>query len=218
MKVNTDAVLLGAWIVINKPNRILDIGTGSGIIAVMLAQRSTEMIDAIDIHEPSFNDASINFENCPWKERMQLYNLSFSDYLPVCTQKYDLVVSNPPFHNKSLKSTSEQVNISKHTTSLTHEELIFGVKKILNPAGRLFVILSYSEYQNFKQLSEHNGLHCQQECFVIPKTGKPANRVMIEFGWQLPVEIQISKITIRHSNGNYQESYMELTKDFYLNF
>ena len=218
MKVSTDAVLLGAWAEIRNSKRILDIGTGSGIIAIMLAQRSTAQVDAIDIHLPSCKDADMNFENCPWNERLHLYNLSFSDFLNARKNKYDLIVSNPPYHNRSLKSPSDKVNLSRHTISLSHEELIMGIKKILHPDGIFCIILPFSEFQNFKQLSINEGLFCLHECFVLPKTNKPVNRVLIEFGLLHPSEIQRSEITIRNSVGDYHESYKELTKDFYLHF
>ncbi len=218
MKVSTDAVLLGAWAEVGNVNRILDIGTGSGIIAVALAQRSTARIDAIDIHAPSCEDAGLNFSNCQWKERLKLYQLPFSDFIIQNEPEYDLVVCNPPYHSKSLKSPSENVNISRHTTTLSHKELVNGTKTILRPGGRFCVILPLTERQNFKQIAMDIGLHCRHECEVFPKTSKPANRVMIEFGLMRPSDIRTSQITIRNSSGTYNLSYIELTKDYYLNF
>jgi tRNA1Val (adenine37-N6)-methyltransferase len=218
MKLSTDAVLLGAWAETGNSKRILDIGTGSGIIAIMLAQRSPAQITAIDIHSASCEDAALNFTNCHWKERLQLHNLSFSDFVNDCSEKYDLIVSNPPFHNKSLKSPSEKVNLSKHTTALTHEELITGVKKILLPEGRFCIIQPNSELQNFRQLAFNEGFFIRHECFVYPKKGKPANRMLIELVRFCPEEIRKSEITIRNSIGDFHESYIEMTKDFYLHF
>jgi len=218
LKVGTDAVLLGAWADPHNSNRILDIGTGSGIIALMLAQRSLAEIEAIDIDRPSFKDATVNFKNSPWKDRLFSKNLSFTEFLNEGEKNYDLIVSNPPFHNRSLQSSSLKGNISKHTTSLTHEELATGVRKILKPTGKFCIILPFSEYQNFKQLAAFQVLYVGQECFVIPKIGKPANRILIEFRLQHSPELKTSEITIRNSAGNYHKSYIELTKDFYLNF
>ena len=218
MKVNTDAVLLGSWSQIKTAKHILDIGTGSGIIAIMLTQRSKARVDALDIHSASCKDAAKNIENCPWRDRLNIYNLSFSDFLSVYKKKYDLVVSNPPFHNNSLKSPSEKVNLAKHTTVFMLSELIIGVKKILNPSGRFCIILPYSEYQNFKQLAGKEGLFSLTECIVLPKSDKPANRVLIEFGLKPPVNIKWSEIIIRESSKVYHESYINLTKDFYLHF
>jgi len=218
MKVSTDAVLLGAWTEIRNSEHILDVGTGSGIIALMLAQRSTAQVEAIDIHQPSCNDADLNFENCPWNERLHLYNLAFSDFIKECKTKYDLIVSNPPYHNRSLKSPSDKVNLSRHTISLSHEELLMGIKKILQPDGRFCIILPFSEFQNFKQQATFEGLYSLHECVVFPKTSKPANRMLLEFGLLRPLEIRRSEITIRNSVGDYNESYKELTKDFYLHF
>lgn len=218
MKVSTDAVLLGAWTEIRNSEHILDIGTGSGIIALMLAQRSIAQVEAIDIHLPSCEDAEMNFKNCPWNERLHLCNLSFSDFLKASKTKYDLIVSNPPYYNRSLKSPSDKVNLSRHTISLSHEELLMGIKKLLQPDGIFCIILPFSEFQNFKQLATFEGLYSLHECVVFPNTSKPANRMLIEFGLFRPSEIRRSEITIRNSVGDYNESYKELTKDFYLHF
>jgi tRNA1Val (adenine37-N6)-methyltransferase len=218
MKVSTDAVLLGAWADVSSSNHVLDIGTGSGIIAIMLAQRSEARIDAIDIHGPSCDDADLNFSNCIWHERLELYRMSLSDFLINCNSGYDLVVCNPPYHSKSLKSPSENVNISRHTTTLTHGELVKGVKSILQPYGRFCVILSPSEIQNFIQLAKNHGLFCKLECRIFPKPDKPLNRVMLEFSMFPETKINSSQIILRDSTGAYHLSYMELTSHFYLNF
>jgi tRNA1Val (adenine37-N6)-methyltransferase len=218
MKLSTDAVLLGAWAEIGNSTKILDVGTGSGIIALMLAQRSRAHIYTIDLHAPSIEDADLNFKKSPWKERLQLNHSSFSDFINVCENKYDLIVSNPPYHSKSLKSPIDIVNLARHTTRLSHGELITGIKKILHLTGRFCVILPSPEIENFQQLAAIEGFWCLHACKVFPKTGKPANRILLEFGFQKPKEIIVTEIFIRNSTGEYHETYIGLTKEFYLNF
>jgi len=218
MKVGTDATLLGAWADIKNVERIFDIGTGSGVIAVMLAQRSNAQIDAIDIHEPSCRDAGLNFRSCSWSNRLHCFHSSLENFINITGKKYDLIVSNPPFHRNSLKSPLDDVNLARHETSLTHKELVSGVKRLLSPTGRFCLILPFSEYPHFSELSSAEGLHCQKESLVIPKTGKPANRVLIEFGFHKPAMATRSTITVRNSSGGFHEEYIHLTKDFYLHF
>jgi tRNA1Val (adenine37-N6)-methyltransferase len=218
MKVGTDATLLGAWAEIKNAVRILDIGTGSGVIAVMLAQRSNAQIDAIDIHEPSCKDAGLNFRRCSWSSRLHCFHSSFENFINTTVKKYDLIVSNPPFHRNSLKSPMDDVNLARHETSLTHKELVSGVKRLLSSSGRFCLILPFSEYQHFIDLSSACGLHCQKESFVIPKAGKPVNRVLVDFGFQKPALATRSYITVRNSSGGFHEEYIYLTKDFYLHF
>ena len=218
MKVGTDAVLLGCWVNIEISNHILDIGTGSGIIAMILAQRCNGFIDAVELDNGSFEDAKFNFENCPWSERLKVYNLPFSEFITNTKSKYDLVVCNPPYYNNCLKSPSEKVNVSRHTTSLTHNELIDGTKELLKSSGKLSVILPTSEFQAFVDLAAIHQLFCTRKCIIFPKPDKPCNRVLAEFGLQRPVNIESSEITIRDRNEKYHHDYITLTKAFYINF
>jgi tRNA1Val (adenine37-N6)-methyltransferase len=218
MKVSTDAVLLGAWTKPDHANKILDVGTGSGIIALMLAQHSNAQIDAIDIHEPSLSDAEVNFKNSKWVNKLNLYQSSFNDFINACDREYDLIVSNPPYYNNCLQSPHEETNLARHTSNLNHRELISGIKKILSREGRFTVILPVSESQNFKDLASSEGFRCKQECLVFPNANKPANRVLFEFGSDKPEKDSTSSLYIRNSEKLYHPSYIELTKDFYLNF
>lgn len=218
MKVSTDAVLLGSWVNINYPQAILDVGSGSGIIALMIAQRSTGLIDAIEIDKDSAEDSKFNFENSPWSERLKVINLPFSKFTANTSAKYDLIVCNPPFFNNCLKSPSEKVNIARHTTSLSHAELIIGSKKLLNPSGKLSTILPASEFQAFLEIALLHQFFCTRKCLVFPKLGKPHHRLLAEFGFQKPDNVESSEIIIRESDEKYHQDYIDLTKDFYINF
>lgn len=218
MKVSTDAVLLGSWVNINYPQAILDVGSGSGIIAMMIAQRSTGLIDAIEIDKDSAEDSKFNFETCPWSERLKVFNLPFSKFIANAPARYDLIVCNPPFFNNCLKSPSAKVNISRHTISLSHTELIAGSKKLLTPTGKLNIILPGSEFQAFLELATLHEFSCSRKCLVFPKPKKPHHRVLAEFGFQKPDNIESSEIIIRESDEKYHQDYIDLTKDFYINF
>lgn len=218
MKVNTDGVLLGAWTGTEKLKKILDVGTGSGLIAIMLAQRSEAEIDAIDIHEPSCEDAKANFAESPWKNRLHIFHQSLSDFAKVCDKKYDLVVSNPPFHANSLKSPYQGKNLSKHTINMAHKDLIKDSIHVLNQSGRLSIILPSSEYLRFSEDARTQGLHCTRECRVLSKPGKNPIRIMMEFEFKKTLTTLVSELIIRNHGGDYHEDYKILTKDFYLRF
>jgi tRNA1Val (adenine37-N6)-methyltransferase len=218
MKVNTDGVLLGAWTRVEHAKGILDVGTGSGLIAIMLAQRSATEIDAIDIHEPSCEDAKTNFSASPWKNRLHIFHQSLHDFSKTCGKKYDLIVSNPPFHNNSLKSPYQGKNLSKHTINMAHKDLIRDSIHILSQSGRLSIILPATEYLRFSEDARTQGLHCTRECRVLSKPGKKPVRMMMEFEFQKTLPAMVSELIIRNTGGDYHEDYKMLTKDFYLHF
>jgi tRNA1Val (adenine37-N6)-methyltransferase len=217
MKVGTDAVLLGTLTDVRKALNILDIGTGSGVIAIMLAQRSNAHIDAIDIHQPSCEDALVNFKNSPWPGRLNIHHSSLADFVKATKTKYDLIVSNPPFFDKGLKSPSEEKNIAKHSGTLSFGNLLEGVKYLLDPIGYFSLILPYSERNNFISIALSHNLFLNREIPILPKAKKPANRMVLEFSNLKPEKIHYSELPIRDSSGSFHEKYVLLTNDFYLN-
>jgi tRNA1Val (adenine37-N6)-methyltransferase len=215
LKVGTDAVLLGAITDCSFAKDILDIGTGSGIIALMLAQRSQAKIDAIEIDEKSFLAAKQNFLNSPWPERLSAIHDSFQ-YLCIKTSKtYDLIVSNPPFFSNSFKPSSESKQISKHNVSLDFKELVSGVAKLLNQKGKFNLIIPYSEKENFIQIAKTYGLHLNSILNIFPKAIKEPNRAILEFGYNKPPQTKSSSIVLRYPDNSYSEEYREFTKDFH---
>lgn len=218
MKVGTDAVLLGAW---NNPrnyNSILDIGTGSGIIALMMAQKSFAKIDAIDIDFNSVQDAIINFKNSPWSENLVAIHSSLSDYIKQSENKYDLILSNPPFFNNSLKSSSDRKNLSKHTSTLSHKDLLLGVRNLISINGKFAVIIPYDQMKSFFNIALIEGLYCYKKLIIYPTPNKPANRIIMEFSLKKENQIMEEELIIRDASGKFSEQYKTLTKDFYINF
>ncbi len=215
MKIGTDAVLLGASVNCAKKENILDIGTGSGVIALMLAQRSEAKITGLDIHRQSIEDAKLNFSNSKWNNRLKAVHSSFQEYIDKCSESYDLIVSNPPFFTNSLKSPKEQINISKHNDLLPYEVLIAGAKQILTKNGSFSIIIPAGDYKRIIELSKSAGFFLNRQLTVFPKPSKPASRIILEFSTSKFL-ITNEKLFIRNNDNSYTSEYMNLTKDFYL--
>jgi len=215
MKVGTDGVLLGSWADVQQRKNILDVGTGTGLIALMLAQRSNAQITAVELEEKAANEAKLNVNASLWKERVQVHNISFQQFLEQTESKFDLVVSNPPFFTNSAKAIDSSRTMARHTDTLSYAELIMGSYWLLNPEGRLAVILPFESSVGFEKLALESGLFLQRKTLVKPKPGKEVNRVLLSFG-KHNSSIAENIITIYDENGQWTESYKNLTRNFYL--
>jgi tRNA1Val (adenine37-N6)-methyltransferase len=215
MKVGTDAVLLGAWVQVNGSQRILDIGTGTGIIALMIAQKSGGIIHAVDIDEGAFQQCRENFRISPWYNRLLPFHISFQEFADSSTIKYDLVVSNPPYFHHASKPPEELRSQARHHDQLTFDDLILGTKKILAPGGKLCVILPYKEGMEFMDIAMRNGLFCQRMMKVKTKQERPDKRVMMEFTGHFGV-MEESCIIIHDDIDQFSDDYRKLTGDYYL--
>lgn len=218
MKVGTDAVVLGAYVNVSNAKSILDIGTGSGIISLMLVQKSSATIDAIDIDLASIQDAEMNFRNSQWGKNLKAIHISLSNFVKQAEKKYDLILSNPPYFVNSLKSTSARKNLSKHTSTLNHEELLSGAKSLITPEGRFSTILPYDQMNSFINLALIEGFFCFNKLIIYPIPNKPANRIILEFSQNRSTHPTEEELSIRDESGNFTDQYKILTKDFYLNF
>ena len=217
MKVGTDGVLLGASVQSEQEKRILDIGTGSGLIALMLAQKSKAQIDAIDLDEFSIKQAKENFNRSPWAGQLNAIHDSLQNFCKKAGRKYDLIVSNPPFFDQSLKSYKQSKNISKHTDSLKFEELASSIKQLLKKAGKAQLILPPAEAELLIHRARIEGLYCNKRIKICPLKGKAYNRLIFTLSfYQKPTEEQ--EISIRETDYNYSSEYKAFTKDYYLNF
>ena len=160
MKVGTDGVLLGSWVQPGNVERILDIGTGTGLIALMMAQKSNAVVDAIDIDEDATRQAEENFSLSPWPERLNAWHQSVQEFAAYTRHRYDLIVSNPPYFMGAHPAPSEARNLARHMDeALSIEELAECVKKLLKPDGRFCVILPFMEGMKFLEYAELNGLY-----------------------------------------------------------
>lgn len=218
MKVGTDAVILGSWVNTNLAKTILDIGTGSGIIALMMAQRSSAAIDAIDIDPASAEQAKQNFEASEWNVRLSIFHCSLQEYKKKQEKKYDLIITNPPYFNDSLHSPDKNRNIARHNNKLSFEELIICVNDLLSQDGRFALILPVIENTKFREKAFVYGLFPLQELFVYPKKGKEVNRICTEFSFKRSLTVEKNSLTIRNDDNTFTPDYIDLTKEFYLAF
>ena len=216
MKVGIDGVLLGAWASVENANSILDIGTGSGLISLMLAQRSTANIIGIDIDADAILQSNENISNSPWFNRIQIKETSFQAFAIENPELFDLIVSNPPFFVNSTKTASVSRTTARHTNMLTHEELIENAKLKLKPTGRICLILPVNEGLQCIDFALKVGLFCTRKVTVYPKPEAVAKRLLLEFslesGPRIETELTIES-TERHQ---YSPEFTLLAKDFYL--
>ena len=218
-KVGTDAVLIGSWAEVSKANTILDIGTGTGIIALMMAQKSQAQIDAIDIEQGSFEQAEENASHSIWANRIKIYQKSLQDFAANSTKKYDVIITNPPYFVDSSKAPDEERSHARHTDTLTFADLIVGVKKILSDKGMFYIILPTKEATDFKALAEKSNLHLVKLLRVKTKSSNDLEKrhIMLFKFTKEPLAEQILSIE-NEGRHNYTEEYKKLTGDFYLHF
>jgi tRNA1Val (adenine37-N6)-methyltransferase len=218
MKVGTDAVLLGIATRVDEAESILEVGTGCGVICLILAQRCNALIDAIEIDEESVAQARENIQESPWASRIRVIHSSLQDYLKSCRLKYDLVVSNPPFFSRSYKSYIERRNLSRHDDRLTFEELIEASRQLLTPSGQLWLVLPVREGGYFRNTALAAGLHLHHLIQIIPKKGKPSNRHILGFGKVKADMIERSELILRDNSNAFSEEYKVFAHEFYIDF
>ncbi|HOG04777.1 MAG TPA: methyltransferase [Paludibacter sp.] len=217
MKVGIDGVLLGAWApVLKSEQNILDIGTGSGLIALMLAQRTEAYIDAIDTDAGAVKQAQINVNASKWNDRIEVYHQSLEVYAAKSTRKYDLIVSNPPFFVSSLKTPDQARAMARHANSQTHQQWLSYAAQMVKKTGRICFILPVNEGLKCMEHAYESGLFCYQSVYIHPKPGAVAKRLLLEFGF-LEREVQVSTLTVESENRHqYSNEFTALVKDFYL--
>lgn len=218
-KVGTDAVLIGAWATAEKARSILDIGTGTGIIALMMAQRSAGQIDAIDIEKSSYEQALENVAKSPWPDRIKVHQASLQDFIKTTPVKYDVIISNPPYFVDSYKAPDEERSHARHNDTLPFVDLVEGVKKLLQPGGKFYIILPTKEALDFKGLAEKKGLFLVKRLRVKTKlVNDTEKRHLMKFSFQ-PSALTDQTLSIeKEGHHDYTDEYKLLTGDFYLHF
>lgn len=215
MKVGTDGVLLGAWVNVLCETKILDIGTGTGLIALMLAQRSPASIDALEIECMASAQAAENVAESPWAERVTVINEPLQGYSSHFMGKYDLIVSNPPFFNNSLKAPNENRNMARHNDTLSFTDLLLCSNNLLSPNGRFAVILPYADSPLFIVDAALQGLYCIRKTNVRSSHSKRPHRVLMEFSRKRQ-KAEENELFIYAEQGGYTDEYKQLTCNFYL--
>lgn len=215
MKVGTDGVLLGAWVDIDpRTERILDIGTGTGVIALMVAQRASwARITALDIDSESLKDTRENVMQSPWSDRVDVVESDIAAYSS--DAKFDLIVSNPPYFVESLQCPDPSRTVARHTESLPFATLIESVERLLSPCGRFAVVLPADEGRRFRMMAcQRFSLRRITEVWTTPKSG--VKRLLMEFSRNADGDSISDRLVI--SDGDFTAEYRALTKDFYLKF
>jgi tRNA1Val (adenine37-N6)-methyltransferase len=217
MKIGTDGVLLGAWApLINNPNAILDIGAGTGILSLMLAQRSTaEQIDAIEIDEDAYEQCVENFETSPWGDRLFCFHAGLDEFVDDPEDKYDLIISNPPFYAEDFKTDDSQRDMARFQDAMPFEELIEAAALLLSDNGIFSVIIPFKEEAKFVSMCKELDLFPLQITRVKGTPTSDIKRSLLAFTRieQTPL---IDELTIEISRHQYTPEYIALTKDFYL--
>lgn len=217
MKVGTDGVLLGAWADVTDAARALDIGTGTGVIAIMLAQRNhATVVDAVEIDELACEQARANFEASPFATRLEAHASPIQNYMRECGNTYDLIVSNPPFFSGGTLSASQERNEVRHTVKMPHNVLLQAARQLLSKDGKFCVVLPLIEGLRFQELAKQYGLHVTKITEVKPKIDKSVERLLLQMEWvQQPME-KTELVIQKEARNDWTDDYIELTGDFYL--
>jgi tRNA1Val (adenine37-N6)-methyltransferase len=218
MKIGTDGVLLGAWAPIeNNPFSILDIGTGTGIIALMLSQRSNaQQIDALEIDDEAYEQATDNFENSPWSDRLFCFHAGLDEFIEEPEDEYDLIVSNPPFYTDDYKSDNSQRDLARFADAMPFEDLIETASMFLTENGIFAVIIPFKEEENFIALAEECELYPLKITRVKGTPTTEIKRSLLAFSRNKKIDFLIDELVIETARHIYTAEYIELTKDFYL--
>lgn len=217
MKVGTDGVLLGAWTSLDhQPETILDVGSGTGLIALQLAQRSVaETIDAIELDENAYEQCVANFEGSPWADRLFCYHAGFDEFVDEIEDQYDLIVSNPPFYSEEVASGDVSRDQARQNSSLPFDELMEGVAKLLSEHGRFSVIVPFKEEGNMLDMASRNQLYPQRITRVKGNAQVEYKRSLMVFGFE-KMEAQMDELIIETERHQYTDAYIKLTEAFYL--
>ncbi|TBV28027.1 tRNA (adenine-N(6)-)-methyltransferase [Meridianimaribacter sp. CL38] len=217
MKIGTDSVLLGAWASLDhNPFSVLDIGAGTGVLSLMLAQRSNaELIDALEIDSDAYEQCVENFEQSPWGDRLFCYHASLDEFTDEIDDQYDLIISNPPFYSEDSKTNIPERDLARFQDAMPFQHLLQCASKLLSENGLFSVIIPYKEKQNFIQLASDFSLFPNRILHVKGAENTPIKRSLIEFSF-LEKTVISSNLIIETERHNYTKEYIDLTKDFYL--
>lgn len=217
MKVCTDACILGASTDVENVNRILDIGTGTGLLSLMLAQRSDAQIDAVEIDEYAYQQAVMNVEASVFLSRVTVHHQRIQDFS--VEDRYDLIISNPPFYQQSLKSADAKVNKALHTVELSFDDLIDSSIRLLSPNGKFVVLLPPFEMEKLIQIAQKKGLYLSKKMFIRHDESKPVFRVIATFHRSQIHDLHEKTLIIHEKDGRtYSDEFRVLLQDYYLIF
>lgn len=217
MKVGTDGVLLGAWVTVSSnPFSILDIGAGTGLIALMLAQKSTaELIDAVELNNDAYEQTVANFEESSWGDRLFCYHASLQEFAEEIDDTYDLIVSNPPFYTSTYKELESERAMARHTETLSYRELLQGVSKLLAKQGNCAFIIPFKEEIDFVKTASEFNLFPNRITHVKGTETSKIKRSLLQFSFEEKA-VEKSELVIEIERHKYTNDYINLVQDFYL--
>ncbi|MCQ2319097.1 MAG: methyltransferase [Bacteroidales bacterium] len=215
MKIGTDAILLSRWVEVSTNDDVLDIGTGCGLILLMLSQKGIRHADAVEIDHDSFEEASLNFKNSAWRDKLAVYHEDVKTFADRNIARYDLIVSNPPFFFGDNVPQKTKKGLARHTNTLSYKDLLVSVKKMLKTDGRFALVLPAIESVAFLKIASELGFSLQKEMKIVPIEGKEPNRINMQL-----IANQCKTISetfvLRYENHVFTREYKEFLKDFYL--
>ena len=216
MKIGTDAILLARWTEVSDNDDVIDIGTGCGLIPLMLAQKGIKSADAVEIDNDSYEEAAQNFSNSAWNSRLSAIHDDIKHYAEICEKKYDLVVSNPPFYFGDNIPEKAKKGLARHTNTLSYNDLLSAVKKIMKPEGRFSLVLPAIESKTFLKDAENQGFYLEKELLIVPIEGKEPNRINMQLVVSQVYNIKTETFVLRHPDHSFTKEYKDYLKDYYL--
>ncbi len=214
MPVSTDGVVLGAWAALPGAGRVLDLGTGSGLLALMCAQRSGAGITAVELDDAAAQQALGNFRASPWPDRLTLVQADIRQWQT--SEPFDAIICNPPYFTSGERSQRSDARAqARHVDTLSHTELLSALVRLLHPRGCASLILPVVEAAQLVEQATDFGLHLQRRCSLFSRAGKPAQRWLLQLGRQA-ADLQLEDLTIHGQDGGYSAAFRALTQDFYL--
>ena len=216
MKIGTDAILLSRWVEVSENDDVLDIGTGCGLIPLMLAQKGIKSADAVEIDRDSYEEATQNFSNSAWKSQLFAINDDIKHYSEVSTKKYDLIVSNPPFFFGDNIPEKKKKGLARHTNTLSYNDLLISVKRLVKPDGRFSLVLPARESKTFLKDADNQGFYLQKEMKIVPIEGKEPNRINMQLVVNQVNKTESETFVLRNPDHSFTKEYKEFLKDYYL--
>jgi tRNA1Val (adenine37-N6)-methyltransferase len=221
MKVSTDACIQGAiaaaFCAGNQTGTVLDIGAGTGLLSLMIAQKNPQLqSDALELDEAAYNQAVENCHNSPWKGQIRVFHTALQDFKPSRREAYDFIVCNPPFFHNHLQAAQQQRNHARHSLTLTKEELAAACVQLLRPGGQCCILYPASEWAAWHEAATQRGLYAQQIVSVKPMPCKAANRLIGRYGKEVPAELQEEELVIYSEPQTYTPQFRQLLQPFYL--
>jgi tRNA1Val (adenine37-N6)-methyltransferase len=215
LRVGTDAMLLGSWAAPGKAKNILDIGTGCGALALMMAQKSDAWIDAVDCDQQSVDEARNNFLNSPWPSRIRAIHGPVQELSLLAPMAYHFIITNPPYFSDSLKSTNTRINRTRHDDTLPFTDLVCAVSRMLVADGCLALILPSTHTDRFQMICAENGLFLSRKMIVYSTPASPPKRTMMDFCRNKTDHPACVEMTILDTSGKFTQEYLELTWCFH---